>query len=247
MEDLLKEAKEQKGKIQEHKDSIQAVSQYQKNSLLRRQPKPIVWETDVNKIDIKKLRNGFAAVEGYTFSRLDKTNLAEFYSQDFNGKSVFLSGDTMQEINENLNKRTAEEIVSSGASRYLEIISLIEKGVKLIPPLYIESNSYIDGEFIRGEAEFIDGKHRESVAYALGWKEVPILIYERLDRYLFSPDKWEFEVRKIEEVDGSSTNRYTCFYAVSKDGKKEVAMPGRFRINKDNKEFLEFGVIHSHY
>jgi len=247
MERLLKEAKEQQGRIQEHKDSIKAASQYQNSTLLRRQPKPIVWETDIDKIDIKNLRNGHGAVEGYTFSRLGKTNITEFYSQSFRGKQVFLSAPTIQEINENLNKQTAEEIVSSGAGRYLEIISLIENGVKLIPPLYIENNSYIDGEFVRGATEFIDGKHRESVAYALGWEEIPILIYERLDRYLFTPDKWEFEVRKIKEVTENGYSTYTRFFAVSKDGEKEISMPGRFRIREDNKDFLEFGVIHSHY
>jgi len=76
------------------------------------------------------------------------------------------------------------------------LIEFIENGNKIIPPLYVRQFEY-DGEtFSTKETSFFgrtDGGHRVFVSMYLGLKEIPIIVHDKITKYSFPVDKWDFE------------------------------------------------------
>lgn len=229
LEKLLNNIENQEQKINSSKVFLDEAKQVKKGLQARtkNQPKPIEWETDIDKIDISLLRNAEDMVRGADFARVDKINLLT------EGVDFLTKQDTV----------SLDEVLSIGYYRHLELIGLIQKGVKLIPPIYTEVITCIDGEYIRGEKQFVDGSHRQRIARVWGLDEVPVLVYERLGKYLFTPGKWDFETRDILIEKTEIRTRYIRhIVAKSKDDETEVIIKNGGRIEENNKEYIEINV-----
>lgn len=183
------------------------------NSLARGVPKKnIEWETDIEKVDFAQLRNGGEFDKAYIFVRNETVKL------ESEGK-------------------TFEELINTGDHSYFNLFMLIERGMKIIPPFYVEEEFWIDGELRKKPIYRGDGSHRERLASAYGFEEIPIFVFKEnhgIRHYLFTPDKWQFENR-----DGR---------LLAKDGKKEILLPqGRAYVKNDNFELVEIEVFNQSF
>lgn len=179
----------------------------------------INWETDIKKIDLEKLFGG-NPVKGLKYLRIDKIK-----------------------IEPNPNK---DELFSTAmeSERFLDLIELIKTGTKIIPPVYVDEYIIKDGiKEIKELAWFVDGMHRRRIAACLQLPEIPIMVFERITHYLFTPGKWKFEECPIQE-DTSNGYRISGSYikATSTEGKvittKPIAFGNPF-LDDRNLEYLE--------
>lgn len=162
----------------------------------------INWETDIKKIDLEKLFGG-NPVKGLKYLRIDKIK-----------------------IEPNPNK---DELFSTAmeSERFLDLIELIKTGTKIIPPIYVDEYIIKDGiKEIKEPSWFVDGMHRRRIAACLQLPEIPIMVFERIDYYLFTPGKWKFEQCPIrEEVPHGYTINGSYIKATSTDGKVITTKP----------------------
>ena len=125
------------------------------------------WETDVSKIDFSVLLNP---------PRIPA--LANFCIEWFDAQ--YLPGTSGQELTGDLN-------------RFLGIYELIEKGVKIIPPISHRQINFVDGEFQVSKVlcpSIADGNHRVQLAKHLRFEKIPVLFIEQPYECYFSKDKW---------------------------------------------------------
>lgn len=131
----------------------------------------INWETDIEQMNFSELRSTPEC--DIKNSRVDK----------FDPRNEF--GDL---------KEAAKHFFSDQAT--YNLIEFIKNGNKIIPPLYIQSLEY-DGEtFSMKKIAPIwkaDGYHRVFVSAWIGLKEIPVIVTEKIEKYSFHIDKWDFE------------------------------------------------------
>lgn len=204
--------------IHQQKELI-AAGQKLSNALLNA-PKAIEWETDINEIDITKLRNGVQSIGNAHFSRIETRSI----------------------LNEP--ERSLSELLKSADPSYIDLLGRIVNGTKIIPPLYLETAIYyLDGEPDEVKKEFADGSHRMALSKAFGLTEIPILVYRRKrpGTLLFTPDKWAFENKEVEDQkDGA---RQTLLHCTSKELKKEFYLnPTDWYVSVGNAEYIELSL-----
>lgn len=209
--------------IHQQKERI-AASQKLSNALLTRNgPKAIEWETDINEIDITKLRNGVESIGNAHFSRIETRSILNEYEH---GQSL-------------------SELLKSGDPSYIDLLGLMVNGTKIIPPLYLETAIYLDGEPDEVKKEFMDGSHRMALSKALGLPEIPILVYRRRQpgTLLFTPDKWAFENKEVAFESHQQITKQTLLHCTSKELKKEFYLnPTDWIVSVGNTEYIELSL-----
>ena len=143
----------------------------------------IEWETDLNKIDLSVLRSqtGINLDDEFQKVWIDKLDVVD------KSKSI----DEFHDIEMWQLKR---DFFKDKAT--LELIEFIEKGNKLIPPLYIKPLYFCGETFSYSQIHDVyrsDGGHRLFVSQFVSLNEIPIIMAERVTRFSFPVDKWEFE------------------------------------------------------
>lgn len=202
--------------IHQQKERIAACQKLSNALLTRNAPKAIEWETDINEIDITKLRNGVAAIGNAHFSRIETHSVLNEY------------------------EKSLSEMLKSGDPSYIGLLGLMVNGTKIIPPLYLETAICRDGEPDEVHKEFVDGIHRMALSKALGLTEIPILVYRRKQpqTLLFTPDKWAFENKEV--VDNKDGAWQTLLHCTSKELKKEFYLnPTDWNVSSGNTEYIE--------
>lgn len=117
----------------------------------------IQWETDVRLIDLGKLRS----LKGV---KTPKTLQCEMIDIE-KIRSIIGVGPLFS---------TSPSV---DCKNILEILDLIENGVKIIPPVFKRMIYYTDDvKRAEGELQFLDGNHRLRIANALGLDKIPILV-----------------------------------------------------------------------
>lgn len=203
--------------IHQQKERIAACQKLSNALLTRNVPKAIEWETDINEIDITKLRNGVEAIGNAQFARIE----------------------TLSILNEHGHEQSLSELMKSDPS-YIDLLGLMLNGTKIIPPLYLETAIYLDGEPDEVKKGFVDGSHRMALSKAFGLTEIPILVYRRRppQTLLFTPDKWAFENKEVEDKEDGA--RQTLLHCTSKELKKELYLnPTDWIVGSGNTEYIE--------
>lgn len=189
----------------------------------------INWETDVEKMAFDKLQSG-NMVKGCEYLRMDKIKIEPNPDKEY----LF-----------NTDEHEAERMVN--------LIELMNGNNKVIPPMYIFNYDIIDGVKVakrsNGPIENsdyqVDGAHRKKIAAFLQLPEIPIVVFERLDTYMFTPKKWKFEEKPITErtlhgyqATGSSIE------AISNKGKvvtiKLLGGARSIAVEENNLEYIKF-------
>lgn len=133
----------------------------------------IDWETDLEKMDFSLLRSTPDC--NIKKSYIDKLNLTKTHHWNCCDNDF---GITIRD------KATQN------------LLKFIIDGNKIIPPLYTKVFVY-DGETftIKEEPELsqADGGHRLFLSAAVGLEEIPIIVHEKIVKYSFPMDKWDFE------------------------------------------------------
>lgn len=206
--------------IHQQKERIAACQKLSNALLTRNGPKAIEWETDINEIDITKLRNGVQSIGNAHFSRIETRSI----------------------LNEYEHEQSLSELLKSGDPSYIDLLGRVVNGTKIIPPLYLETAIYLDGEPDEVRKEIADGSHRMALSKALGLTEIPILVYRRRqpETLLFTPDKWAFEHKEVEYKAGATVTRQTLLHCTSKELKKEFYLnPTDWYVSVGNTEYIE--------
>lgn len=136
---------------------------------------PIIWETDTKKIDFSKLRTPISFGRTGETMRIDTINplVAANPYWDENNKELFSGNDT---------------------PIMMDLAELVISGEKIIPPIYCLTYRVIDGERVLVDnTGLMDGSHRLRLSAYMGLTEIPIIVFDRVLEYSFSPDKWDFE------------------------------------------------------
>lgn len=156
----------------------------------------IVWETDVNKIDLSVLASDpkIPNVPG-TMLKIEwvETSLIK----DFGYSS---------------------EIFKEGSiERFVELYKLIESGVKIIPPLVIRDLKFVDGEIKETEQQksipISDGAHRLLLSKHLNLAKIPVLVAEIPYKHFFSKSMWDI------------TYNESTIELTQKSGEKKCSLP----------------------
>lgn len=211
--------------IHQQKERIAAFQKLSNALLTRNAPKSIEWETDINEIDITKLRNGVQSIGNAHFSRIETRSILNEHGHE---QSLSLS-----------------ELLKSGDPSYIDLLGLMLNGSKIIPPLFLETAICLDGEPDEVNKVFVDGSHRMALSKALGLTEIPILVYRRKqpETLLFTPAKWAFEHKEVEDKDGATVTRQTLLHCTSKELKKEFYLnPTDWNVNGGNTEYIELSL-----
>ena len=157
----------------------------------------INWATDISEIDFNKIPGKGGLLNRDKFIKVSK-----------------------RAIEPNPDKEALFQSVLD-SERIVDLIELMASGEKIIPPMYADIYDLKDGELILKESMwFIDGSHRTRIASFLQLPEIPIVVFERINRYLFTPNLWSFKAKELKDThsDGSYTiMRY--LEATSKNGK----------------------------
>lgn len=162
----------------------------------------IKWETDFEKMQFEKLKSydSLNNCFNYEILRVEEYDLTSHYDSD-----IFI-GDSQSHI---------------------DMIGILIKGGKLIPPTKTEGYAIVDGEekMVRSSemTGLNDGTHRCNLAKYLGLDIIPVVVFKELDGYWFTPEEWTFEGGRIREENktefGSSFLEFNGFKATSKTGK----------------------------
>lgn len=133
----------------------------------------INWETDIQKMDFSKLRTTINFGRNKSTLRLEKINPIEIKNSYAEGNAGLLSYDLPNTLN---------------------LIELMLSGERIIPPIFCDLYRLIDGEKMAIEGlSMVDGSHRLWVSSQLNLEEIPILRFDRVQEYCFTPTKWKFE------------------------------------------------------
>lgn len=174
-----------------------------------------------------------------------------FFGELYGGNPVlnsrFLRMDTMK-----VDPITNIEEVFDGSSkadieRMTTLIDFIESGVKVLPPICVDTFVVKDGVKNKLKSNvLIDGSLRLKVAAYLNVPEIPIVVFERINSYLFTPEIWGFKLKEGRNIliDGFS---YTGLYlnAISIDG-EVINIPNHGRgveVDEGNHEYIEIQMM----
>lgn len=189
----------------------------------------INWEKDVEKMDFRSLYGGGGIQKTDTFIRIDTIKIEPNPDKEALFQSVLDS------------------------ERIVNLIELMASGEKIIPPMYADVYDIKDGEKVINEAMwFFDGAHRKRIAGFLQLSEIPVVVFERVRGYLFSPNKWSFRAKDFREKTPEGnfiSGRY--LEATSKDGtviefKDTQYQPYLPSWNSDDSDGMSFIEIHTY-
>jgi hypothetical protein len=140
----------------------------------------INWETDLNKMDFSKLRTPISFGRHKSTLRLEKINPVEYRNSYADGHTGLLSYDFPNTLN---------------------LIELILSGERIIPPIFYDAYKLVDGEKMAIEGlAMLDGSHRLWVCSHLNLNEIPILRFDRVQEYYFTPAKWKYECQDENKI-----------------------------------------------
>lgn len=156
----------------------------------------VIWETDIKKIKLDKLFGG-NPVKDYKYIRLDKIKIEPNPDKE----ALFSS--------------------SMDSERMINLIELMDSETKTIPPIYIDEYVIKDGiEEVEKSTQFVDGAHRQRIASYLQLSEIPVMVFKKTVRYIFTPGNWKFELKQNREShEGGYSFTGSYLEAVSIDGK----------------------------
>src|SRR5690554_2560153 len=97
----------------------------------------INWASDPEEMQFENLKSSSMFIHSCKFLRMDKVKIEEV--PQFGGIDLF------QGMQESL--------------RFIELIELMASGAKIIPPIYVEDVTLIDGVRSEKYIEFMDGSH----------------------------------------------------------------------------------------
>ncbi len=160
----------------------------------------IDWETDLDQMNFSDLRShGFL-----NFDIKDKYQRIRLNTIDISNEFMYFT------------KETFDLYFQDDVTH--DLIDFISKQNKIIPPLYEIPLEYC-GETFKPRQLYpihrLDGTHRVLVSYFSGLKKIPIVVAERVKRFSFPIDKWDFE--RTDE----------SFTAKSKDGNNIIEIDSR--------------------
>lgn len=136
---------------------------------------PIIWETDIKKMDFSKLKSPVS------FGRTGSTMRVETINP-INTKNPYCDGSDK------------ELFFGNDIPIMMDLAELVISGEKIIPPIFCETYRVIDGERVFVDRTgLMDGSHRLRLSAYMGLTEIPIIAFDRVCEYCFSPDKWDFE------------------------------------------------------
>lgn len=154
------------------KESFNQLEQIQR-TIVRLKNLKINWETDLDKMDFSLLRSTPDC--NIKKSYIDKLNLTSTHHWDCCDNDFGIA-------------------IRDKATQTL--LKFIIDGNKIIPPLYTKAFIY-DGETFTTKEEpglrQTDGGHRLFLSAAIGLKEIPIIVHEKIVEYSFPMDKWDVE------------------------------------------------------
>lgn len=185
----------------------------------------IEWETDPDKMKFENLRSYGG------------------WQREFNSEIL-----RVEEYN--LTSHPYTDIFIDDIQSHVEMIDILLKGGKLIPPSKTEVYSIVDGEekmvMPSGTLGLFDGNHRCNLAKYFGLNTVPVVVFKAIGGYWFTPEKWTFEGPRIREEYktefGMSWTEYNGVKAISKEtGKVFTFKEGSSIIDDSNTDYL---VIH---
>jgi ribosomal protein L30E len=187
----------------------------------------IEWETDPDKMKFENLRSygGWQREFNYEILRVEEYNLTSHPYTD-----IFI-GDIKS---------------------HMEMIDILLKGGKLIPPSKTEVYSIVDGEekmvIPSDTLGLFDGNHRCNLAKYFGLDTVPVVVFKVNEGYRFTPEKWTFEGPRIREEEttefGMHWTEYNGLKAISKENGTVYTFKDHCSyIDDSNTEYL---VIHTH-
>lgn len=133
----------------------------------------IEWETDVDKIDLTVLSSN-PKIPNIPGTQLKIEWIEIPYSMDVDySKNMFVYGEL---------------------ERFLGLYKLIERGVKIIPPLVIRDLDYVNGEPTVKEqlnlGSISDGVHRLILSKHLKLSRIPVLVAEFPSKHFFNKSMW---------------------------------------------------------
>lgn len=166
----------------------------------------INWETDLNRMNFSDLRS-------YEFLRS-----SGFLNFDIKDKYQKVRLDTIDISNEYMYFKVEDIALYSQDDGTRDLINFIGKKNKIIPPLYETALEYSGETFETRQLYPIrrfDGHHRVFVSFFSGLKKIPIVVVERVKKFSFPIDKWDFE----------STDE--SFTAISKDGNNIIEVDNK--------------------
>lgn len=133
----------------------------------------INWETDIEKMNFSKLRTPLNLSRHKSTLKLERLNPTEYRNSYAEGNAGLFSYDTPNTLN---------------------LLELMVSGERIIPPIFYDLYKLIDGEKMTVEGLTMqDGSHRLWVSSQLNLQEIPILRYDKVQDYCFTPNKWKFE------------------------------------------------------
>ncbi len=138
----------------------------------------IKWEVDLEKMNFSDLRShgflNFDINDNYQRIRLDE---------------IDISNEFRHFKQETFNMYFLDDITN-------DLINFIDRNSKIIPPLYEVPLEYC-GETFKTIQSYpihrLDGTHRVFVSYFSGLKIIPIVVAERVKKFSFPVEKWDFE------------------------------------------------------
>ncbi len=160
----------------------------------------IEWETDPSKMQFNKLRS-------------------------YNGMENMFNSEILRVEEYDITSHNYTDVFIGDIQSHMEMIDILLKGGKLIPPSKTEVYSIVDGEekmvMPSGTLGLNDGFHRCNLAKYFGLNTVPVVVFKAIDGYWFTPDKWIFEGPRIREEEttefGMHWTEYNGLKAISKE------------------------------
>lgn len=167
----------------------------------------IEWETDLDKMNFSALRSqyDFNPNEVHQKVWIDKIDLAN----EFDG----IEAATLE-----------REFLNDKAT--IDLINFIAEGNKIIPALYVKQLEFCGGTFTYKDITGVqrnDGSHRIFVSKFIGLNKIPAIMCERVTKFTFPLDKWEFEC----------TDEVLTAQSKSSSHKLEFDMNANYNLNND--------------
>lgn len=178
----------------------------------------IEWETDPEKMQFQKLRSYDSLKDFFNLEilRIDQFNITNY---------LLSSPETL--------------FTGSDNKSYIEMVEILMKGGKLIPPAVSEKYAIVDGqeEKVETYVGINDGYHRATLANFMGQNVIPVVVFKQCaNEYWFTPGKWNFEGPRIREEQRSENSfsyiEYNGFKAISKE-------TGKVFTFKDSSTFID--------
>lgn len=159
--------------IEQINEQIQLIERVERVKEVLKNPNfKINWETDIEKMDFQKLRTPISFGRLKSTIRLEQINPCEVRNSYAEGNGIF----------------------SYDLPNTLNLLELMVSGERIIPPIFYDLYKLIDGEKMAVDGLTMhDGSHRIWVSSQLNLEEIPILRYDKVQDYCFTPNKWKFE------------------------------------------------------